>query len=148
MFHVEEGHFARTMSGSRVVIVEQDIAYRNVLANLFAGRGWQVVSARSTAEALMCLEPAPDCVILDLMQPGKGGELLLWKIRSEKLSIRVVVTTAGCDAERARVVFGLRPDAFFEKPVDPESLYRACESGPNFLDTGGAGRSSGDSWEP
>ena len=117
--------------GSRIVIVEQDSALGTVLANLFTARGWQVVSARSTAEALLHLEPTPDCVILDLMGPGKGGELLLWKIRSEKLPIRVIVTTAGCDTERGRVVSSLRPDAFFEKPVDLETLYRACDGGPS-----------------
>lgn len=137
------------MTGPRIVIVEHDPETRNALIRYFSARGWQTVGAGSTAEGLMRLDPPPACVLLDLMEPARGGELLLWKIRSEKLSIRVVVTAAKCDDVRARAVLSLEPDVFLEKPVDAETLYRACEGGPGSFgaratDTGICGRNVPD----
>ncbi|MDR3632784.1 MAG: response regulator [Isosphaeraceae bacterium] len=118
------------MSGPRIVIVEEDAVARNALAGYFLAQGWLVTAVGTTAEGLMCLDPLPDCVLLDLMQPGRGGELLLWKVRSEKLPVRVVVTSASCDSERANAVMSLSPEAFLKKPVDAATVYRACQGGP------------------
>jgi len=114
------------MNGLRILVVEDDLAARSALRELLQRRGCEVAEAASTAEALMHLEPRPDCVVLDLMLPDRGGELLLWKVRSEKLPVRVVVTTASRDPVRLEAVRRLKPDALLEKPVDLEELYRAC----------------------
>src|SRR3954453_8510172 len=97
---------------------------RAVWGTVFGRRGWDVVVATSAAEGLASLDPPPDYLILDLMLPDRGGELILRRVRDADLKTRVAVTTGTDDAARLSVVRTLRPEALFEKPIDVADVWR------------------------
>lgn len=91
--------------------------------------GFEVLTAATTAEAVAALDPAPDCVVLDLVLPDGEGETVLAKIRSEQLPVRVVAVVTGInDTLRLQRVSQLRPDLLLYKPIDSEVLFRVCRS--------------------
>jgi DNA-binding NarL/FixJ family response regulator len=60
------------------------------------------------------------------MLPDGNGETILRTVRAAHLSTRVVITTAGCDAERIRKVSDLKPEAILQKPLDSKGLRTIC----------------------
>ena len=123
------------MAGLRVLIVEDDTPTRVALQTIFARRGWQVATAATVTEGLARLEPAPDCIVLDLVLPDGGGEAVLRKVRSENLPTRMVAVATGTnDPSHLAVVRELDPDILLFKPLDSEVLFRVCQP-----EVGGAG---------
>jgi DNA-binding response OmpR family regulator len=117
------------LSFPRVLVVEDHEATRAALAGMFSRRGWDTRSTGTVAEALDCLSPIPDCVILDLNLPDGPGEAVLHTIQERELPVRIVaVVTATSEPFRLRSVASYRPDLTILKPFDWEILLRFCES--------------------
>src|SRR5438132_89627 len=57
----------------RVLIVEDHVASRVVLARLFSQAGWRVTEVGTLAKGLAALDPPPDCIVLDLILPDGRG---------------------------------------------------------------------------
>ncbi len=110
----------------RLLIVEDNAVSRRAMETLLRLRGWQVSSAATLAEALTMLDPAPDCIILDLMLPDGCGESVLELVRERNLHSRVIVTTGCHDVARNEAVARLRPHTFLHKPLDFSQVCRAC----------------------
>jgi DNA-binding NarL/FixJ family response regulator len=114
----------------RMLLVEDHQPTRINLRRILSARGWEVLEAATIAEGVAQLDPAPDCIVLDLVLPDGKGEAILRKIRVEQLQVcdqtRVVVNTGLDDPARLSEVSYLRPNAVLQKPVDPERLCRAC----------------------
>jgi CheY-like chemotaxis protein len=110
------------MSGSRVLVVDDNDALRENLAECLQAEGYAVDSAASGAEALERLEraPQPAVVLLDLMMPGMDGAALAATIRADGrwAAIRLVITT-GHSASRVR---DLPVDAVLMKPFGVDDL--------------------------
>jgi DNA-binding response OmpR family regulator len=117
------------MSRKRVVIVEDHGPTQDALLRIFVCQGWDVCTAGTLAEGLACLDPPPDCVVLDLNLPDGPGEAILRKIRADKLPPRVVAVTTGVtDPNRLAKVARHRPNVLLTKPIEPEILCRLCEA--------------------
>lgn len=59
----------------RILTVDDSETYLRVLADALRGAGYEVVLARSGEQALDLLAVQPvDCILLDLLMPGIGGE--------------------------------------------------------------------------
>lgn len=108
---------------SRVLVVDDDVAIRMVIADALDPAGYAVRTAQDGADALAVLEGwRPGVIVLDLMMPGVDG----FAFREEQLAredlrdIPVVVVSAvrGLD-ERTRA---LRPAATVAKPFDLDAL--------------------------
>ena len=116
----------------RVLTVADDAEMRRVLRKLFQGEEWAAEEAATVAQGLIKLETSPDWVLLDLAFTGSRGEIILWKIRSERLPIRVAVIASSEQGARQNAVRGLKPDLLLEKPIDGASLVAALrESSPD-----------------
>ena len=96
------------MAMQRVLIVEDHAPPARRWA-IFARTGREVTEAATVAEALAGLDPAPGCVVLDLLLPDGAGESVLRKIRGDGLSIPVVVITGLSDPIRLGDVVKLQP---------------------------------------
>lgn len=72
------------------------------------------------------MDPAPDCIILDLMLPDGDGAVILRKVREDKFPTCVVVTTGCTDRERLDEVEQLRPERLLRKPVDFSQVLSGC----------------------
>jgi two-component system alkaline phosphatase synthesis response regulator PhoP len=108
----------------RLLIVEDDDVLREVWRVVFSNRGWEVVVATTVAEGLSLLDPPPDYLILDLLLPDQGGEVILRRVRDADLKTRVAVTTAADDPNYLSEIRALHPDALFEKPVNVADVWR------------------------
>jgi two-component system response regulator RegA len=111
-----------------LLIVDDDWRTLDALKRIFADRGWEVCSAGSMAEGLTQLEPPPRCVLVDLTLPDDRGESMVKRIRQDDRPIRIVVWTGCGDPARLAAVRDLGADVILQKPVDPDELFRACES--------------------
>ena len=119
------------MAQQCLLVVEDDPTTRKALRKYFQLKGWDVRTASTVAEGLAQLEPPPDCVILDLMLPDEGGEVVLRKIREGRLPTRVAVCTGSNDRRLLEAVVTLGPDALLVKPVAMAEICLACGVRPS-----------------
>src|SRR6185295_4694184 len=80
---------------SQLLLVDDEASILDFLALLFTGEGYQVDTARSTAEAQRRLaDKSYDLVLCDVLMPDGNGLDLLKEIRSASASTAVVMMTA------------------------------------------------------
>jgi CheY-like chemotaxis protein len=106
----------------RVVVVDDNQALRENLAECLEAEGHQVAQARDGRDALELLarsEP-PDVVVLDLMMPGLGGREVAAALRScpDLRHLRLVLMTGRAPADGVWPEF----DAVLEKPFPFDRL--------------------------
>lgn len=116
------------MERPRLLVVDDDPYTRAGLVALFTGHGWQVATAGTVAEALALLDPAPQCVLLDLKLPDGGGEAVLREIRARSLPTRVAVCSGIDDPRRLATVRGLNPELMLWKPIELAPVFQLCAS--------------------
>ena len=109
---------------SSILIIEDCDEIRVDLAELLRDEGYEVVTARHGAEALVLLDagPVPSLILLDLMMPVMDG----WQFRREQLGkpklapIPVVLLTGSNNAQQhAR---DLSAVGCVQKPFDLDQL--------------------------
>lgn len=110
----------------RILIVDDLEANRYYLESLLRGHGYEPFLARHGAEALaMARRSLPDAVVSDLLMPVMDGYTLLryWKSEPQLREIPFVVYTATyTEPEDERLARELGADAFFVKPMEPETF--------------------------
>jgi CheY-like chemotaxis protein len=103
-----------------ILIVEDDSALREALAQVLSDEGYELLSARDGLEAVNCLKKGnrPDVILLDLSMPVVNGwEFRMFQKRDPELAlIPVVIITAG-GYTREEVAW-LEAAALIPKPVD------------------------------
>jgi CheY-like chemotaxis protein len=110
---------------ARILVVEDDSAIRQSLAELLEDEGFEVSCAANGAEALSTLAcgAAPSLILLDLTMPVMDG----WTFRNAQRSdpslaqIPTVVLSASHGGDVASLA-RLEPAAFFAKPFDLDQL--------------------------
>lgn len=112
-------------SPGRVVLVEDDPAFRGVLTLLFKSAGWTVVGARDGKvglELARCL--SPDVVVTDLRMPGMSGIQLAEQITLMAVDRQPPVVAITSDSSNLRDA-ALQSGLFTEvltKPFAPQLL--------------------------
>ena len=118
-------------SSGRILLVEDDSALRDVLADILTDEGYEVDCATNGREALDRLSgsgPSPDLIVLDLLMPVMDG----WAFRdaqrqSPRLArIPTVVLSASYPPDGRRIR-SLEAEAVLSKPVGMERLLGALE---------------------
>jgi CheY-like chemotaxis protein len=119
----------------RVLVVEDDPSSRRALTSLLKLNGFEVTDVSTEADAIRRLDESPNCVLLDLMLPDGNGSTVLDHIRRHRLPIYVAITSGAANWES--MLREGRPDAFFGKPLDVESIVQwlathcGCPDAPN-----------------
>jgi CheY-like chemotaxis protein len=116
-------------AAATVLVVEDHLDLREMLALLLETEGFDVATASNGAEALRCLDQTcPAVILLDLMMPVMTGD----EFRERQLAdsrfahVPVICMTAAHDGkERADRIHA---DEYFQKPVDFEQLLTAVRS--------------------
>ncbi|MCC2672563.1 MAG: chemotaxis protein CheY [Armatimonadetes bacterium] len=106
--------------GGAVLIIEDDEAIRETLADILQYEGYSVITACDGRDALLRLYGGapPALILLDLMMPRMNG----WEFRAEQLqaaelaSIPVVVLSGAHDGRRQAVL--LSATGFIPKPIE------------------------------
>jgi two-component system KDP operon response regulator KdpE len=101
----------------KVLIVDDDPAFRRALRTSLAASGFDVSEGRTGEEALIVLRDKPvDIVLLDINMPGMGGIETCRKIRSLSPRIGILMLTVR-DAEEDKVqALEAGADDFVTKP--------------------------------
>ena len=118
----------------KVLVVEDEPSLRDFLCRGLAAEGYAVGSAADGPTGLvMAGSPDVDCVVLDLMLPGLGGEEVLARLRLSRPNLPVIVLTARDGvADRVRTL-DAGADDFMVKPFSLAELtarIRARMRGP------------------
>jgi DNA-binding response OmpR family regulator len=117
------------MSRPRVLVVEDDRAIREGLADALAFHGYAAVQAeRGDVGLEKALHGGCDLVILDLVLPGSEGMAVLRELRMARPTLPVIILTArGGEADRIR---GLREgaDDYVAKPFSIRELLARVEA--------------------
>ena len=116
------------MTATRVLVVDDDPAIRNMLAEYLGAHGYEVALAASGAAMRAEIERAsPAVVLLDIGLPGEDGLTLARYLRERHQVGIIMVTGAGDVVDR---VAGLEvgADDYIAKPFDPRELRARLKS--------------------
>ncbi|HVE56572.1 MAG TPA: sigma-54 dependent transcriptional regulator [Pyrinomonadaceae bacterium] len=108
---------------AKLLIVDDEESYRQVLSVIFKGEGYAVETAANGHAALTELKKNPfDLIISDVRMPDMDGIALLKAVRELPLDVGIVLTTAFGTIDTAREAFKLGADDFIQKPFNNEEL--------------------------
>lgn len=124
--------------GGRVLVVDDDVALRESVAQVLEEEGYTVDHAIDGVAALDCIEQnRPDLILLDVLMPKMNGRQVLEELRgkSETRAIPILVMSAVSGIETNRSM-ALGASDIVEKPFDLDellnkvalALYRSQES--------------------
>ncbi len=109
----------------RILTVDDDASYRELLANALRSEGYDVVAARSGEEALELVSvQSVDCILLDLAMPGIGGKETCRRLKEWPGVRDIPVVILSAVEDRASVLEGLAngADDFVQKSAELEVL--------------------------
>jgi CheY-like chemotaxis protein len=112
-------------AGERILIVDDDIAYCDAIADILAYSGFRTLKANSVDAAVTILaEIAPDLILSDTMMPGTDGGVLLRFIRGNLRLRAIPVVTVSARALPAQQSEALAAgaDGFLAKPFTSAEL--------------------------
>lgn len=112
-------------AGATVVVADDNVDIRRLLATRLATRGYTVIEAGDGREALSAiLEHRPDAVILDWVMPILQGHELCVQLKSDPSTahIPVMMLTARGSAQDRLLGLDLGADAYLVKPFEFEDV--------------------------
>lgn len=114
----------------QVLIAEDDVAMRELLAEVLGDRGFRVLTAADGQAALLLVrqlsEPI-DLVITDVRMPGLKGDELLAAVRTQRAAAPVIVITAFGSVEQAVELVKAGAFQYITKPFATHELLSAVE---------------------
>jgi two-component system phosphate regulon response regulator OmpR len=116
------------LSSGRVLIVDDDPAVRDMLAEYLASHGYEVAQADGGSAMRAELERAvPDVVLLDVGLPGEDG-LTLARYLRERYELGIVMVTGAGEVVDRIVGLEMGADDYIAKPFDPRELRARLKS--------------------
>jgi two-component system OmpR family response regulator len=112
----------------RLLIVDDEAALREPLAEYLSRQGFDVSQAASAADARSQIrDETPDLVLLDIMMPGEDG-LSLCRHLVETRAIPTIFLTARGEATDRIVGLEIGADDYVVKPFEPRELVARIRS--------------------
>lgn len=128
-------------SGAQILVVEDEVAQREVIAYNLRKEGYDVRTAQDGDEAELELsEEVPDLILLDWMMPGVSGLELTRRIRarSEMRETPVILLTARVEKEDVIRGLDVGADDYITKPYSISELLARVRSALRRSKSGGA----------
>ena len=111
------------LDGATVVIVDDELDSRELLATLFEGCGARVVQCASAASALEAVRTARvQLLVADIAMPETDGYELIQRIRQLDIGVPAVAVSAYARAEDRGRALALGYDDYCAKPVEPSEF--------------------------
>jgi CheY-like chemotaxis protein len=110
------------VAASKVLVIDDDTAARDLMSRGLAKEGFQVFTAASGDEGIrMAKEVRPDVITLDVLMPGMDGWAVLRALKSdaEVADIPVIMVTMVDDKDMGHA---LGAADYLPKPIDRERL--------------------------
>jgi diguanylate cyclase (GGDEF)-like protein/PAS domain S-box-containing protein len=123
-------HAAKLLGTRRLVVVDDDEAFRMSLCDLLESQGYPPpVSCAGARDLISLLMEAPyDLVLLDLCMPDLSGLDVLRMLRQAKLEVAVVVVSGDRVMESVIGALRLGANDYVRKPYAPEMLLHTIET--------------------
>ena len=113
----------KTLSGGRVLVVDDDRAVGMVLSGLLRQSGHEAVHVTSAVHALDALDDGVfDVVLTDLRMPGMDGMQLLAELRRRVPQVPVIMLTAHANVQNAVEAMKRGAADFLSKPFDRDEV--------------------------
>jgi two-component system OmpR family response regulator len=115
-------------AGANVLIVEDDVDVRQMIAEYLSGHGYDVAQA-ADGEAMraVLMRRVPDVVLLDLNLQGENGLVLARWLR-ERYRVGIIMVTGASDVVDRIVGLEVGADDYIAKPFDPRELMARVRS--------------------
>lgn len=110
------------MTTSRVLLVEDEAAGRDLLAKGLRRLGYEVETAADGLEAIEKLDQEFEFIVTDLVMPRADGTALLEELNRRSDPAQRIVVTSFADKDRVVAVLNLGADYLLEKPFGVEAL--------------------------
>ena len=118
--------------GKKVLVVDEDPDVRDFVKAALEEDGYEFIEAvNGQAGCNKARSEQPDLIVMDVQMPKRDGLSALYGLRQdpETKAIPVILLTGVAEstgvrftAETVEEFMGERPDAFIDKPADPEHL--------------------------
>jgi DNA-binding NarL/FixJ family response regulator len=115
----------------QLLVVDDDPSLLLAVSETLRAEGYEVVTARRGAEAMVRVaEALPDLIISDIRMPGMDGYQLARNLRSAPRTRLVPIVFLTARDETADRIAGFRigVDAYLTKPFEPEELAAVVKS--------------------
>ncbi|HWW75479.1 MAG TPA: response regulator transcription factor [Pyrinomonadaceae bacterium] len=115
----------------QLLVVDDDPSLLLAVSETLRAEGYEVVTARRGAEALVRVaEALPDLIISDIRMPGMDGYQLARNLRSAPRTRLVPIVFLTAKDETSDRIAGFRTgvDAYLTKPFEPEELAAVVKS--------------------
>ncbi len=117
------------MATAKVLIVDDEKAFSEVLAERMETRGFEVDTVESGMEALDQVKKAKyDAIILDLAMPKMDGIETLKKLLEKDSDLQIILLTGHATMEKGIEAIKQGATEFLEKPADIDTLVEKIES--------------------
>lgn len=131
------------MSGSHVLVVDDDSEIRDLLGQFLRKQGFRVTGARDGNEMRKVIGNGKvDLVVLDLMLPGDDGLKLCRELRSQSNMPIIMLTAAGDETDRI-VGLEMGADDYMPKPFSARELLARIKAVLRRVSTNGASKLGG-----
>ncbi|MGL5408442.1 MAG: response regulator, partial [Shewanella sp.] len=110
---------------ARILIVEDELAIREMLTFVMEQHGFITAAAEDFASAIALLkEPYPDLILLDWMFPGGSGIQLAKRVKQDEFTRNIPIIMLTARGEEEDKVKGLEvgADDYITKPFSPKEL--------------------------
>ncbi len=110
---------------SRVLVVEDSPAQREMITGLLRESGLDVTSVGDGIEALELIQgQKPDLVVLDIVMPGMNGYEVCRRLKSDPTTQSMPIVMCSSKGEEFDRYWGIRQgaDAYIAKPFQPQEL--------------------------
>jgi class 3 adenylate cyclase len=112
-----------------IVVVEDEAAQRQLLADYLAGQNFRVSAVDGGAALHRLVErEAPALVMLDVGLPGEDGFALARWLRERSSRIGIIMVTSAADTVDRVVGLETGPDDYITKPFEPRELLARVKS--------------------
>jgi len=110
---------------SKVLVIEDSVTQREMIANLLRDSGLTVIEAIDGVEALDKIQDTPpDLVILDIVMPRMNGYEVCRRLKADPKMQGVPVVMCSSKGEEFDRYWGMKQgaDAYVAKPFQPTEL--------------------------
>jgi DNA-binding response OmpR family regulator len=109
----------------RILLIDDDPELVDVLAEYFAGAGYEVMAAHRGADGLtLADQKRPDVVLLDIRMPGMSGVQVLQQLRLRSPELPVVMISGAGDLQLARGCLTRGAFDYVAKPFVLDHVHR------------------------
>ncbi len=115
----------------QLLVVDDDASLLLAVSDTLRAEGYEVVTARRGAEAMVRVaEALPDLIISDIRMPGMDGYALVRNLRSSPRTrlVPIIFLTAKDETEDRIAGFRTGVDAYVTKPFETEELVAIVKS--------------------